>query len=263
MIGRAGFGSDQARSARYLPFAAMLPIALLGLGPLIYSHWARSASTRNLWVAKGSLALSILVLAFFTGASFLGGLPFWPMYQQLGAYRKTLVTFINVLPETNGLAATVFPQPARVKTAVNVLNRIGYWRPPLIQSSLIGNIAREADESPAGGFQFNEGERGWINAGGSVFLPNEGRPADAILITCDNAAARGNPQICAITAVGSPYKMASLRALWDASALRSTWNSRFPRSRLPNGQHYYLEAWAFNADKNRAYRLPGDAHFLW
>jgi hypothetical protein len=261
MIGRAGFGSDQARSARYLPFAVMLPIALLGLGPLIYSHWAHLASTRGLWVAKGSLALSILVLAFFTAMSFVGGLPFWPMYQQLGGYRKTLVAFINVLPETNGLAATV-GRPSTVKTAVNVLNRIGYWRPPLIRSNLIGDIASEADASASGGFQFNEGEPGWINAGGSVFLPNQQRPADAILITCDNAAARGKPQICAITAVGSSYKMAGLRALWNASALRLTWNSRFPRGRLPKGQYFYLEAWAFNADKSRAYRLPGDAFLL-
>ncbi len=263
MIGRAGLGPGQARAPRYLPFAAMLPIALLALGHLIYTHWARSASTHGRWLAKGALAASILPLAFFTGAGFLGGLPFWPMNRQLSAYRKTLVTFINVVPEPEQLADSVFPWPDRVKTAVNVLNRIGYWRPPLIRSNLIGDIANGAGEKASGEFQFNEGEAGWINARGWAFLPKERRPADAVLITYVNAASRGKPLICAITSVGSSYEVAKLRAVWDASALPSTWKARFPRTRLSEGQHCYLEAWAFSADENRAYRLPGDAFFLW
>src|SRR5439155_656557 len=85
-------------------------------------------------LSMGALAASILPLIFFTGAGALGGLPFWPMNRQLGAYRKTLVTFINAVTETDQLTELVFPWPGRVKTAVNVLNRIGYWRPPLIRS---------------------------------------------------------------------------------------------------------------------------------
>jgi hypothetical protein len=263
MIGRAGLGPGQARAPRYLPFAVMLPIALLALGPLIYSHWARSTSSGRRSIAKGGLAASILVLTFFICAGSLGGLPFWPIVRQLGAYQKTLVAFINVLPVTDELREAVFPWPERVQTSVNVLNRIGYWRPPLIRSNLITDIASGVDEDASGVSQFNDGEAGWIKATGWAFLANERRPADAILITYDDAAASGKPRICAIARVGSSYDVDGFRAVWDASALPSTWKARFPRDRLPKGQHCYLEAWAFNADENRAYRLPGEAFSIW
>lgn len=263
MIGRAGLGPGQARAPRYLPFAVMLPIALLALGRVIYSGCARSASTRARRAITGALAACMLPLIFFTGASFFGGLPFWPMNRQLNAYRKSLVTFVDVVPVTDQLREAVFPRPDRVITAANVLNRIGYWRPPLARSNLVSDIASAGDECASGLFQFDLGEPGWINGTGRAFLLNEQRPADAVLVTYDDATARGKPQICAITPVGNPYEVAPLRAVWDSSVLSSTWKCRFTRERLPHGHHYYLEAWAFNADENRAYRLRGEPIFVW
>src|SRR5205085_4326128 len=109
MVGRAGLGPGQARAPRYLPFAVMLPIALLALAPLIYRHWAPSTSTGRRRLVKGALASAILVLTVFTGAGCLASLPFWPILRQLGAYRKSLVTFVNVLPVTDELRDAVFP----------------------------------------------------------------------------------------------------------------------------------------------------------
>jgi len=275
MIGRAGFGPGQARASRYVPFAAMLPIALVALIPLVHAHWSGSASTRARFVAKGLLAASFAVLIFFTCSGFLAGLPFWPMNRQQRGYGKALVSFINVVPETDLLAKSVFPNPARVKEAANALNRIGYLRPPLFRSNQIrsqtkfgneslGNVANGTNGDAAfGAFQFNEDASRSIEADGWAFLPDEQRPADAVLITIDNAAARGKPEICAIAQVGDPHQLARLRAVWDSSALPSTWNCRFPRARLPQGQHYYLEAWAFNVETLQAYRLQGNALFLW
>ena len=275
MIGRAGFGPGQARASRYVPFAAMLPIALVALIPLVYRHWSGSASTRARFVAKGLLTASLAVLIFCTCSGFVAGLPFWPMNWQQRGYGKALVSFINVVPETDLLARSVFPNPARVKEAANALNRIGYLRPPLFRSNQIrsqtgfgsdslGNVAKGTNGDAAfGAFQFNEEASGSIAADGWAFLPDERRPADAVLITIDNAAARGKPEICAIAQVGDPHQLARLRAVWDSSALPSTWNCRFPRARLPQGQHYYLEAWAFNVETLQAYRLQGSALFLW
>ena len=263
MVGRAGLGPNQARAPRYLPFAVMLPIALLALAPLIYRHWAPSTSTGRRWLAKGAFAAAILVLTVFTCAGSLASLPFWPILRQLGAYRKSLITFVNVLPVTDELRDAVFPWPERVQASVNSLNRIRYWRPPLSQSNRISDSANGVDEDAAGAFQFNNREAGWINANGWAFLANERRPADAILITFDNADARGNPRVCAIARVGSSDELDNFRGAWDASALPSRWRARFSRDRLPKGQHCYLEAWAFNVAENRAYRLPGDAFFLW
>ena len=262
MVGRAGLGPGQARAPRYLPFAVMLPIALLALAPLIYRHWAPSAATGHRRLAKGAFAAAILVLTVFTCAGSFASLPFWPILRQLGGYRKSLVTFVNVLPVTDQLRDAVFPWPERVQASVNSLNRIGYLRPPLSRSNRINDIANGVDEHAVGVFQFNDGEAEWVNATGRAFLTNARRPADAILITCDNADARGDPQVCAIARVGSSDEVDNFRGVWDASTLPSTWKARFSRDRLPKGQHCYLEAWAFNVEENRAYRLPGDAFSL-
>jgi hypothetical protein len=275
MIGRAGFGPGQARASRYVPFAAMLPIALVVLIPLVYTHWSGSASTRARFAAKGLLGASLAVLIFCTCSGFVAGLPFWPMNWQQRGYGKALVSFINVVPETDLLAKSVFPDPARVKEAANVLSHIGYLRPPLFRSNQIrsqtefgneslGNVVNDANGAAAfGAFQFNEEPSGSITAAGWAFLPDERRPADAVLITIDNATARGKPEICAIAQVGDPHQLARLRAIWDSSALPSTWNCRFVRTRLPEGQQYYLEAWAFNVETLQAHRLSGNVLFLW
>jgi hypothetical protein len=274
MIGRAGFGPGQARASRYVPFAAMLPIALIALIPLVYSHWSDSASTRARFVARGLLAASFAVLIFCTCSGFLAGLPFWPMNRQQRGYGRALVSLINVVPETDRLAKSVFPDPDRVKEAANALNRIGYLWPPLFRSNQIrsqtqfgkeslGSVVGTKGDASFGTFQFNEEESGSIAADGWAFLSDERRPADAVLITIDNAATRGKPEICAVAQVGDPHQLARLEAVWDSSALPSTWNCRFPRARLPVGQHYYLEAWAFNVETLQAHRLSGNALFLW
>jgi hypothetical protein len=275
MIGRAGFGPGQARVSRYVPFAVMLPIALVALIPLVYTHWSGAASTRARFVAKGLLAGSVAVLIFCTCTGFLAGFPLWPMNRQQRGYGKALVTFINVVPEADLLTKSVFPNPARVKTAANALNHLGYLRPPLFRSNQIssqtdfanrrlGNVANGTNgDAVFGTFQFNEEEAGSIAGDGWAFLPDERRPADAVLITIDNAAARGKPEICAIAQVGDLHQLARLRAVWDSSALPSIWKCRIPRERLPQGQHYYLEAWAFNVETLQAHRLQGNALFLW
>jgi hypothetical protein len=263
-LGRAGFGANQARVSRYAPFAAMLPIALIALIPMVYTHWAPSTSTRIRRLVKASLTALLVVFSFLTCAGFLAGLPLWAINRQWRAYGKTLVLFINVVPETDALTRAVFPIAARVKEAATALNRIGYLRPPLMRSNLIANLANNSGSGAAvGSFQFIEEKSGSFAAHGSAFLPAERRPADAVLITYDDAAARGKPKICAIASIGDSGEVVPLRAVWDSSALSSTWMCQFPRNRLPQGQHYYLEAWAFNVDTLQAYRLPGDAFFLW
>jgi hypothetical protein len=182
MIGRAGFSPGEARAFRYVPFAAMLPIALVALIPLVYVHWSSSASKRARFVAKGLLAGSLAVLAFCACSGFLAGLPFWPMNRQQRGYGKALVSFINVVPETDLLAKSVFPDPARAKAAANALDGIDYLRPFRFRSNRIrtqtdfgieslGKVANDPSGNAAfGAFQFNEEEAGSIAAGGWAFL---------------------------------------------------------------------------------------------
>jgi hypothetical protein len=171
-------------------------------------------------------------------------------------YGKTLVSFINVVPEPGALARRVFPYDGRVKSAANALNRIGYLRPPLLQSNLIRNVADPVSSGSArfGELQFHEEKSGEIELGGQALLPDKQGPADAVLITYDNA--EGEPVICAIVSLEVPREP-RLRAVWDSSALPSRWGRILPKDRLPEGQQCFLKAWSYDAEACRAYRLEG------
>jgi hypothetical protein len=258
MIGRSELGPNQARTSRYVTFAVMLPIALLALSPVVRSHWTRSFSARGQRLTK---AVSFLLLSPFilmAGPSFPAGLPVWPVIRQTHLYAKALVSFINVVPEREELARRVFPYDGRVQTAANALNRIGYLRPPLLQSNLVRNVADPASSgSPRfGEFRISEEKSGQIDLGGQAFLPDKGTPADAVLITYENAGEE--PVICAIVSVEIP-RAVRLRAAWDSSALPSRWKRPLPIDRLPQGRLCLLKAWSYDAEACRAYRLEGGA----
>jgi hypothetical protein len=257
-IGRLGFGPTQARVSRYVAFAVMLPIALLALTPLVRSHWTGSLSARGQLMTKTVSFLLLIPFILMTGPSVLSELPTWPVIRQARLYGKTLVSFINVVPEPEGLARRVFPYDGRVQTAANVLNRIGYLRPSLLQSNLIRNVADPASSGSSrfGQFQIGEGKLGQIELGGQAFLPDKRGPADAVLITYDNA--EGEPVICAVVSLETPRE-GRLRTTWDSSALPSRWNRLLPRNRLPEGQQCLLKAWSYDAEACRAYRLEGSA----
>ncbi len=206
-------------------------------------------------------AVSFLLLIPFilmTCAGFLADLPVWPVIRQARLYGKALVSFINFVPEREELARHVFPYDGRVKTAANALNRIGYLRPPLLQSNLVRNVADPGSSGSLrfGEFQLSEEKSGQIQLGGQAFLPYKRGPADAVLITYDNA--EGEPVICAIASIESPRE-GRLRLAWDSSALSSRWRRLLPLDRLPEGQQCLLKAWSYDAEACRAYRLEGSA----
>src|SRR5207237_10019205 len=156
------------------------------------------------------------------------------------------------------LAKHVFPYHGRVETAANALNRIGYLHPPLLPSNLVRNVADPASSGSSrfGEFQIDEEKSGQIKLGGQAFLPDKRGPADAVLITYDNA--EGEPVICTIVSIESPHE-GRLRVAWDSSALPCTWKRLLPVERLPQGQLCLLKAWSYDAEASRAYRLQGSA----
>jgi hypothetical protein len=266
MIGRLGFGPNQARSSRYVTFAVMLPIALLALVPMVRSHWSRSFSARGQLVTKAVSFLLSIPFTLMACAGFLADLPLWPVIRQSRLYGKALVSFINFVPEKEELARHVYPYDGTVGTAANALNRIGYLHPPLFQSNLVRAVADPASSGSArfGQLQIQERKSGRIQLGGQAFLPDKRGPADAVLITYDDA--KGEPVICAIVSLESAWPAVAprprelrLRLAWDSSALPSRWKRIFPTDRLPEGQECLLKAWSYDADARRAYRLQGSA----
>ena len=258
MIGRAEFGAAQAQTSRYVIFAVMLPIALLALAPAVRSHWTRSFSARGQLAIKAASFLLLSSFILMACLSFVAELPVWSAFRQTRLYARALVSFINVVPEPEAVTKRVFPSDGRVQTAANALNRFGYLRPTLLQSSLVRNMADPASSGSAsfGEFQMIEGKPGQVELAGQAFLPDKAGPADAVLITYDNAD--GEPVICAIASIGIPRE-AKLRVAWDSSALPARWKRLLPLDRLPRGQQCLLKAWSSDAEAARAYRLQGSA----
>jgi hypothetical protein len=265
MIGRLGFGLIQARSSRYVVFAAMLPIALLALVPMVRAHWARALSPQAARVTKMVSLVLFVPFILLGGLSFFATLPLWPVLRQARLYEKALVTFINVVPEQADLITRMYSNDERVRTAANALNRIGYLRPPLLQSNLVRNVADPTStgsprfgqfQSPSQTGIFDGATSGPIVLTGQAFRPDKRGRADAVLITYDNF--EGEPVICAIAPVEGPPED-KVKVAWDPSALSSRWRRLLPKNRLPHEGKYVLKAWSHNAEACQAYPLRGSA----
>jgi hypothetical protein len=250
MIGRSGFGTGQARSHRYVAFSVMLPIGLLALTSVVRSHWIRSFSARGQLMTKTVSVLLLSPFILLACPSFLSDLPVSQLTRQTRLYGKALVSFVNVVPEPEEMARRVHPSIIRVKTAANLLNRIGYLRPPLLQSNLVRNVADPASNGSAlfGDLKVHGEKSGYIELAGQAFLPEKPGPADAVLITYDNA--EGEPVICAVASMEGPR---------PDRLLPSRWRRFLPIDRLPEGQRCLLKAWSYDAEACRAYRLQGSA----
>lgn len=260
MMGRLEFGANQARNSRYIAFAVTLPIALLVLMRMVHSHWTSSFSIPIRRLTKSILFLLMLPFLTATCLGFFAGLPVWSVIRQTRLFGKTLISFINVVPEPEQLAIYMFPDDGRMKATASALARIGYLHTPLLESNLVRNLAQDKSSGPTavGKFQISRAESKQIELEGWAFLPDKRRPADAILISYDDAQAE--PVICALAAVGIPSQL-NLRATWDSSALPCNWNRRISTADLPRGHQCVLRAWAFDAETSRVYRLAGSATF--
>ncbi|MFL6514257.1 MAG: hypothetical protein ACJ8M1_04475 [Chthoniobacterales bacterium] len=247
MLGRLGFGIEQARSSRYLPFAVLLPIALVALVPMIYSQTHNKESSLNLRLRRSGLLLLGLIFGLLTVLGSVNALSIWPAVRQLHLCGKARLQFINVVPEADQLTRAVFPDEERLKTAATVLSSLKYLRPPVVATKRVSDVADSTKpDSHAGAFAIDRSQPPRIELRGVAILPMKKRPADVVLISYDNAD--HEPIVCAVARAGAAAPGAGVSALW--------WTS-LPLDRLPGGDASQLKAWAFDAETGRAYRLEG------
>ena len=91
---------------------------------------------------------------------------------------------------------------------------------------------------------------------GWAVLPYARRPADAVVLTYELPSAE--PVIFALADLGRPREDVA-HAKHDSAYLRSGWVEKFGAKRIPE-RAATVKAWAFDADRGRAYRLAGEAH---
>jgi len=258
-VGRQGFGVNHAFNSRYLAFSVMLPIGLLFLVPLIFNHWRARASS-----AQHTVAVSMGLSAFATALVLLHGLGAlkdvrsWPEAQHLRLTAKALIHLINVVDEPEALGRYVHAIVPPLKARANLLDRLGYLRPGLVRTNSIREIAGTSPLAPTRYGEIQQAGKpaaGQFGMAGWSVLPDKVRPADAVLLTYDDA--RGDPLIFALAEVGI-QRADVAGSLRQPAYLRSGWIKTFNTNRLPSGA-LSLRAWAFDAETCHAYPVQGVA----
>ena len=258
-LGRQSFGVNQALNSRYLAFSVLLPIGLVFLAPLIFNHWRTQAVPAQKTVTVGMVLSSLgAVLVLLHGLGSLRNLETWKGAQHHRLRTKALVQLINVVDDPEALGRYVHAIVPPLKDRANLLNRLGYLRPGLVQTNLVRLIAGANPLAPARYGEIQQAGKpaeGQFGLAGWSVLPDKARPADAVLLTYDNAA--GDSVIFALAEVGvqRPDVAAWLQ---EPGYLHAGWVKTFNTSRLPAGA-LSLRAWAFDAETCRAYPIQGVA----
>ena len=256
-LGRVRYGLPYALTSRYVIFAVFLPIGLSCTCAAIYRHLqARTPGWRWAEPAKVGLVAvgSALGLLHLLGALHMAST--WKDFSHRAWTAKAVVETRGVVDEP-GLVGKYTPYlPARSRRAV--LDQIGFLHPPPLKSNFVDAIA-DTTQPPAQDAGQLEGAgarrdlhfhvRGW------AVLPEAHRPADAVLLTYDDA--RGRATIFALADVDAVREDVA-ELLQDTAFLRCGWEKVIKPGQLPPGAGV-IKAWGFDAGTARAYRLPGQA----
>ena len=261
MLGRLGFGLGQAQASRYTLFALFLPISLVMVVPAMFRHWKECAPAAAATPATRTLlraTAAFMTILYLLSCSFVL-LTRWPKEQHLRLTTKALLACINIIDEPEALTQYVHDNTPLLRNLATSINRMGYLRPPMLKSNKIREVA---DLSLPGSRNFGAIQQaGFIQGGdmevvGWAILPHKLRAADAVLLTYDDS--HGDPTIFALATTGLP-QVAVADALQESAYLRSGWAKRLKASRVPYGAR--IQAWAFDAEENRAFLMQGTATF--
>jgi hypothetical protein len=259
-LGRQQFGVTQALDSRYLAFSLTMPVAELFLTALIFSHWsAREPGSRKLtgWRMGAGCLIALLLFSHTVGS--VASINTWRATQLHRLRTKALVLTVDAVRDPQILPrihAVVEPLPARIQ----MLNRLGYLRPPLIQTTNVNEFAVVAARGPGAYGNIDQAGRpaeGQYGLLGWAVLPDKHRPADGVLLTYTEA--QGQPILFALADMGVARSDVA-GALKDPAYSQSGWVKAFDLSRLPPNAGK-LRAWAFDAETAKAYPLQGEVQW--
>jgi hypothetical protein len=253
MLGRLGFGISAATQSRYVSFAIMLPIGLLFLGAVVSKHWRERAPLGAIRIVDGrGLVVFVTALSVLFVCGAIKSLESWERFQHSRLAGKAHLLLINVIDEPDALARYVHPTELALKAHTNFLDRLGYLRPPLLQSNRIRDIAFHPGAETMGELSdLGKSVEGEFAARGWAILPDKHRIADGVLLTFDDA--QGEPRIFALAVVKQIRSDISER-LNDQAYLRSGWSKTWKAGQIPANSQL-IRAWAFDAEDLRAFQI--------
>ncbi len=251
-IGRFQFGAEQAMQTRYIPDTAMVAVGLLVLGTLFVEQRLEVGSVWPGFVFSGAASMLILLQVL----SVLSRFEAWPELKHRRLNCKAVVETIDVLHEP-AVYGVITPAPDRLHDTVLALDRLGYIRPPVLKSAAIRTVADvlSPGDPRFGALELSPRDGTRIVLGGWATLPDRLAPADAVLLTYDNA--QGEPILFGLVEL-TDDRPDILAKTQEPGFYRSGWHRRFSADELPAGATK-IKAWAYDAELERAWRLPGEA----
>jgi hypothetical protein len=270
MFARLSSGVEDSLALRHITLSLPFAVALIHLMPIAYSDAAR----------EGNLSRSRLIIAAF-GSSFIAILVFLNILTSVYAVRvviptqslersngKACLLLFNVVKDYACVTEKLHPPGARHLRdwslvdwgLVTTANNLGFLTPPLIESDEVRDIGIGTESGDPGYGVFDgssKNDDGSYIAAGWAVSPEEEKPADAVLLTYEDAD--GEATVFAVADMG--YERPDVAEGFRIDAYtRSGWQETFRPSAVPT-KSTEITAWAFDVESQRAFKLD-ETHVL-
>ena len=253
--GRSPSGIHQATEARYGTFSLFFYLAVVGGCCALYANLPRGAAKpRQLFLTLAGILIAFASVAWL--ASYRDGL------NGLEAHRRSRLTmlrafeWVNVIPDNPDLAG-IFPMRDWLLERTRILHECGLLRTKLVGEPLASAVqALPANATGAhGGIDVSHfDEQGNLRVSGWAWLPDQNRPADRVVIGCEDASGALKPISVTTTGGFRP----DLRKHFSRRNLERAGFAHIMRAdNLPPPGPIAVSAWAIDLRNQRAHALGG------
>jgi hypothetical protein len=257
-VGRLGEGVEQALSDRYTTTSLYLVVALIHLIAIVFSDAAREGNplrSRPLTTAFGSSLIAIFLFLHLL-TSIHSVVTLIPNDSLEREKAKACLSLINFVGDDGCLTRIYVPGYVWVlRDYAATADDMGYLTPGLLKTDKV----RDVEGARSGSVNYGNFETltrtydGSYLASGWAISPEKERPADAVLLTYEDAS--GEPTVFAVADTESKRRDV-VEALKADAYYKSGWERFFPPTALPAGATE-IGAWAFDAEAGRAFELNG------
>jgi hypothetical protein len=283
--GRLGFGVEESFASKYSTFTLYLVVSLIHLIPIVFSNVRREegapSRSKLFAIAFGFSRRRLSTMAF--GSSLIVIIVFWHLLASVHLAAtdilnsllnresgKACLLLMNVVPDDKCLSENVYDKLDSLRQQATTANDLRLLTPSLVESDKLSDFARVSTESSGpdatgttglrtaepGDYGYFDGldktDEDSYHAFGWAILRDEGRPADAVLLTYEDA--NGEPIVFAV-ADNMKERPDIPEATGRDAYLLSGWEESFSLSAVPAEGSTEIAVWAFDADAERAFKL--------
>ncbi len=237
MVGRLGFGVYQALTSRYTSYTLYLIVAVIFLMAIVILNVSKKYKFN--FIVKTFIAFLIAYIIYIKMDTYPVAVNDLKNFHANVAHGKAALLFINYIPHEECNSKIYLVHFKELKERANILNKMGYLRPPLIETNIIQNIEHDDSEKTDYGIfeKLTKINDTLFTASGFAQKPLKNTPVDAILLTCQKN-----------------HSESILFSLYNADSLN--WEKSFVTNQIPFDTSF-INAWAFDTELAKAYKLKG------